>query len=433
MPHEVIMPALGMAQETGLIVTWLKQPGDAVKAGEPLMEVETDKATMEVEAAADGFLTDLRASAGDNVPVGDIVALISESADAVAVPADDPPAESGAPDTPTTPSGREVIMPALGMAQDSGKLVAWLKEPGAVVAEGDALLEVETDKATMEVEADTAGYLAAVYAAEGEDVPVGQVIAVISPDKPDAPVVSGISTAPPLDEADEPPAAKAAPEPKIASVTAASSGSVSGRILASPRARRLATERGLDLSRLVDAGFPQPFHVSDLDTLAALPAAAPTDSGAVAATQRIEARVSRAGFDDFTAWLGESGDATPPSALLVALACGAMRRAIGAASITLRLDRPDRKSETFDDADLAAPVTRGEAAAPTVILRDLTGSRLTAMSSAAETVPVLCVAPQGAELSITLDVAPDLMDTDTAAALADGFAARLENPLRQLF
>lgn len=79
MPHEVIMPALGMTQETGLIIAWLKKPGDKISTGDPLMEVETDKATMEVEAAADGWLTDIRASEGDDVPVGDVVAVISES------------------------------------------------------------------------------------------------------------------------------------------------------------------------------------------------------------------------------------------------------------------------------------------------------------------------------------------------------------------
>ena len=94
MPHEVIMPALGMAQDTGQIVAWLKQPGEKVAAGEALMEVETDKATMEVEAGADGFLTDVRAAAGDDVPVGQVVALISETADgAGAADADD----AGAP------------------------------------------------------------------------------------------------------------------------------------------------------------------------------------------------------------------------------------------------------------------------------------------------------------------------------------------------
>ena len=70
----------------------------------------------------------------------------------------------------------DVIMPALGMAQDTGLLVAWRKAPGDAVAAGEALFEVETDKATMEVEAAVAGYLSAVTASDGEDVPVGQVI-----------------------------------------------------------------------------------------------------------------------------------------------------------------------------------------------------------------------------------------------------------------
>ncbi|PKQ02587.1 MAG: dihydrolipoamide acetyltransferase, partial [Alphaproteobacteria bacterium HGW-Alphaproteobacteria-11] len=79
MPHEVIMPALGMAQETGVLVSWLKRSGDAVRAGEPLMEVETDKAVMEVEAQASGWLTDVRAAAGDAVPVGAVIARIAQA------------------------------------------------------------------------------------------------------------------------------------------------------------------------------------------------------------------------------------------------------------------------------------------------------------------------------------------------------------------
>ncbi|MBW6507473.1 MAG: dihydrolipoamide acetyltransferase, partial [Rhodobacteraceae bacterium] len=78
MSHEVIMPALGMAQETGVLVSWLKQPGDAVAQGEPLMEVETDKAVMEVEAQASGWLADVRAKAGEEVPVGAVIALIAK-------------------------------------------------------------------------------------------------------------------------------------------------------------------------------------------------------------------------------------------------------------------------------------------------------------------------------------------------------------------
>ena len=86
MATDVIMPALGMAQETGILIQWLKEPGDAVKAGEPLMEIETDKATVEVEAAASGVLANVSAQAGDEVPVGQVIAVILEAGEQVAAP-----------------------------------------------------------------------------------------------------------------------------------------------------------------------------------------------------------------------------------------------------------------------------------------------------------------------------------------------------------
>ena len=153
------MPALGMAQDTGRIVAWAKAAGDKVAAGDVLFEVETDKATMEVEAAGDGYLADVRAAAGDDVPVGKPIALIADSPGAAPPDeAHDTPEELVASPAPAPapgplPEGREVIMPALGMAQDSGRIVAWAKAPGDAVAAGDVLFEVETDKATMEVEA----------------------------------------------------------------------------------------------------------------------------------------------------------------------------------------------------------------------------------------------------------------------------------------
>lgn len=83
MATEVVMPALGMAQETGKLLRWLKAEGDRVVAQEPLMEVETDKVTVEIGSPADGVLADLRAAEGDDVPVGDVIALIlSDGADA---------------------------------------------------------------------------------------------------------------------------------------------------------------------------------------------------------------------------------------------------------------------------------------------------------------------------------------------------------------
>jgi pyruvate dehydrogenase E2 component (dihydrolipoamide acetyltransferase) len=76
MPTHVIMPALGVAQETGTLLKWLKAEGQVVTKGEPLMEIETDKATVEIEAAASGTLTRVAAKAGDQVPVGQTIALI---------------------------------------------------------------------------------------------------------------------------------------------------------------------------------------------------------------------------------------------------------------------------------------------------------------------------------------------------------------------
>src|SRR5581483_11041841 len=76
MSKDIVMPALGMAQETGTLLRWLKQPGDSVTKGEMLMEVETDKAMVEIEAPASGILADVTAQSGDVVPVGQVIARI---------------------------------------------------------------------------------------------------------------------------------------------------------------------------------------------------------------------------------------------------------------------------------------------------------------------------------------------------------------------
>src|SRR6266853_1522445 len=76
MPTQVIMPALGMAQETGKLVRWIKNEGDTVTKGEPLMEIETDKVTVEIEAPADGVLGGISAAEGEDIPVGQAVAYV---------------------------------------------------------------------------------------------------------------------------------------------------------------------------------------------------------------------------------------------------------------------------------------------------------------------------------------------------------------------
>ena len=441
MPHEVIMPALGMAQETGQVVAWLKAPGDKVSAGEALMEVETDKATMEVEAQADGWLTDVRAKAGDDVPVGQVVAVIADSPDAAAasVPqADAPPApdadEGNDPGEGALPEGAQVIMPALGMAQDTGKLLAWLKAPGDAVAPDDPLFEVETDKAAMEVPAGHDGYLAAVLAEEGQDVTVGDVIAVISVAKPEAPVARGAAAAPKPqpEKVSEPALAKTTPVAAPTPAKQATPARADGRILASPKARRLAAERGLDLARLAAAGHPQPYHVADLEVLATLPGA----GTATGARDTITARIPAGGFAAFCDFVtAETGSAADAAALLAGFAAAALRSVTGTAdALTLQAGGLSG-SVTYTDPDLA-PLSfitpDGTGHAPALILRDLRGGRITALHLGADTLPVMTVAQQGDTIEITFDAPAGQFSPGQAVALVSGFAARVENALHHL-
>ena len=154
----------------------------------------------------------------------------------------------------------EIIMPALGMAQDTGLIVAWNKAPGDAVAATDVLFVVETDKATMDVEAGHDGFVAELLAEAGQEAPVGEVIAVISAEQPENPIHSNISARAETAKAPAPTAPQETPDTAVeptqntgpantANKKALASTAPEGPILASPKARRLAVEQGLDLAR----------------------------------------------------------------------------------------------------------------------------------------------------------------------------------------
>lgn len=161
---------------------------------------------------------------------------------------------------------KDVIMPALGMAQETGTLIRWLKAPGEAVAKGEPLMEVETDKATVEVEAPASGILAQVTIQPGETVPVGQRIAVIlAPDEAAPTPTTGTVSATPLaariaaehglDLAQiKPQGGRVQKEEVLAYLAAQEKMQGAGRPLASPKARRLAQERGLDLGAIPGSG-----------------------------------------------------------------------------------------------------------------------------------------------------------------------------------
>ncbi len=165
----------------------------------------------------------------------------------------------------------EVIMPALGMAQDSGIVLRWLRAEGDQVSAGEALLEVETDKATVELESPIDGTLSGVRAGEGDQVPVGEVIAVV--------LAVGEQPAEPTQPRQPAPEPAATPVPHDAP-TAASPQRRSR--LASPKARRIAAEHAIDLDRIQGSGPGGAIVAADVaGTQPSAPAAAPaTVSGA---------------------------------------------------------------------------------------------------------------------------------------------------------
>lgn len=342
----------------------------------------------------------------------------------------------------------EVIMPALGMAQETGKLVAWLKQPGDAVAKGDVLMEVETDKSVMEVEAGHGGFVAALYAQAGEDVPVGDVVAVISSEKPPAPVQTsrgdGPSAAPPESRERIDATAPAEPEPVRASASPAPSAN--GRILASPKARRLAHEQGLDLAQLAAAGISQPYHVADLETLrdleaqgaAAVPVPQAPPPAAAVAVLHIGARISAAGGEALLARLKEeSGLEVTQGALWRKFAAAALREARKAddQAIVVETVKPGGEPCRFADPDrarLSAQPHDDAAAAPSLVLRDLSGTAITTVRLGAPAAPVLTLGRDRDDMTVALDFTGEQLTESQALTFIAGFAARLEEPLRYL-
>ncbi|HKL45478.1 MAG TPA: biotin/lipoyl-containing protein [Roseovarius sp.] len=429
MPHDVTMPQLGMAQDAGKIVSWLKSPGDPVSKGDALFEVETDKATMEVEAQASGYLTGVSASEGEDVAVGSVIARISDSADDDG-PAPDAPAPAEPDGTSDAlPEGKPVTMPQLGMAQDSGLLVSWQKSPGDPVKSDDVLFEVETDKSTMEVEAGSDGYLAATLAQAGEEVPVGHAVAIISADTPDTPVSRSVAvrtTA--ASEPAQPAAAETATRPETAAPAPPAPQPASGRILASPKLRRLALEQGLDLSRLVEAGHPQPYHVRDLEVLKALPqVSAHPEVTAGATAHHLVAKVSGDALTDFTQWAADAHGLTDADVLLAGLA-GAALPAAG----TVAVERFGAStSYAMPDTRRLSGVARTDAA-PDLILRDLRGTAIRQPHMAADGIPVLTLTQRRKGVRITMECAAGQMTAQGAIQLLTDFAGMVEQPLRHL-
>ncbi len=196
MTSEIRVPALGESISEATVGKWYKKPGDAVKADEPLVELETDKVTLEVNAPAAGIISEITAAEGDTVEVGALLGSIGEGSGAAAASASSGPAKTESTPAPqsngaqkseqpaaqasASSSMAEIRVPALGESITEATVGKWFKKAGDAVKADEALVELETDKVTLEVNAPAAGVLANVAAEEGATVEVGALLGAVS-------------------------------------------------------------------------------------------------------------------------------------------------------------------------------------------------------------------------------------------------------------
>lgn len=278
------MPRLSDTMTEGTVATWLKKVGDKVKEGDILAEIETDKATMEFESFNSGTLLHIGIEAGQTAPVDALLAIIGDEGEDISglikgdAPAAEKPAEQPKeqpkadeskpePKSETNESSKEdapaalpkgvivVTMPRLSDTMTNGTVATWIKKVGDKVAEGDILAGIETDKATMEFESFNSGTLLHIGVQEGETAPVDSVLAIIGPEGTD---VSGIAENYKKDGAksaettqEKPKEAAADDEKSDEPVETVSDGK---RIFISPLAKKIASEKGINISKVKGSG-----------------------------------------------------------------------------------------------------------------------------------------------------------------------------------
>ncbi len=301
--------------EEGVIAAWLKKVGDTVKPGDILAEVETDKATMELESYEEGVLLYIGVQEKDSVPVNGIIAIIGEKGEAydhllngssapAAAKKEEVKTESKAAEPAKAETTSEKIdtsginatvitMPKMSDTMQEGTIATWLKKVGDTVKSGEIIAEVETDKATMELESYEDGVLLYVGVEAGNSVAVDGVIAVIGEKGADFQSLlkahqGGGKAAAPAETKPEP-VVEAKAEVPVASAPVsapAAPAAISGeRVKASPLAKKVAAEKGLDIRMVSGSGEGGRIVKRDVETFvpSSVPAAAAAPAAAVSA------------------------------------------------------------------------------------------------------------------------------------------------------
>jgi len=331
MAEVILMPRLSDTMTEGVVAAWHKNVGDTVKKGDLLAEIETDKATMELESYQDGVLLHIGTPRGGKLQVNDLLAifgkagedvtaLIAQNTGAANAPAptqtiETSVAPASAPAAPAAPTAdfsameEVVLMPRLSDTMTEGVIAGWHKQIGDTVKKGEVLADIETDKATMELESYKDGILLYQGAQAGEKILVNDLLCIIGQQGLDiAPIVAALkggaapATAPaaPAQSAQATSTPQAAPTPTATAVSAASTQVVNeGRIFASPLAKKIAKEKGIDLKYVQGTGEHGRITRTDLEnytpsnTASVAKSAAPRNTNFVGQVSFVDTPVSQ--------------------------------------------------------------------------------------------------------------------------------------------
>lgn len=327
MAEIIRMPKMSDTMQEGVIAAWLKKVGDTVKTGDILAEVETDKATMELESYEEGTLLYIGVKEKESVPVDGVIAIIGkegENIDALlaqingsgvaaaapapsATPATAPSATpapapvsapvAAAPAVDTSNIKATIIrMPKMSDTMQEGVIVAWHKKVGDKVKAGDLMAEVETDKATMELESYEDGTLLYIGVEAGKSVPVDGIIAVIGEPGADFQALLSASNAPAAASSAAPAAASAPVVATSSAATATATTSSDSRIKASPLAKKIAEEKGIDIRQVKGSGENGRIVRRDVESFT--PSASPSKTPTAATTTTFVAPLGQESFEE---------------------------------------------------------------------------------------------------------------------------------------
>lgn len=301
MAEAIRMPRMSDTMTEGVIVDWRKKVGDKIKPGDVLAEVETDKATMELESYNEGTILYIGPKKGDKVPVENVIAVVGkegESFEHLLDPKNVSPAQPASAPAPqgnqpvaaqaVLPKGVKVIrMPLLSDTMTEGKIVKWNKKVGDTVKSDDSLADVETDKATMEVVGYEDGTLLYIATEAGQAAPINGMIALVGPAGTDVSAYVAAQKNNPegvVAATTEAPVQSATPTTSHMA-PATNNTDADGRVKASPLAKKIAKEKGIDLATVHGSGDGGRIVKRDIDNYVPAQAIPAVQSAAPAAKE----------------------------------------------------------------------------------------------------------------------------------------------------